>query len=193
MTTGFLYLKEATGSAHKELEAVSFASEIISRSLTADQYRELILKNRFIYSNLEPLLNKALQADPVHPLRAYTSNRLADLNQDVTFFKDKKLANQGRTHLEINMASLPELVGMLYVLEGSRLGGNVIVKALRKNENLTNFSEFHFYSQKNIDIRSRWVSLMQIGNQLLASPEDSATAAAAGNVVFDYFFDVFQG
>ena len=192
MTTGFSYLKEATTIAHKKLENVSFASEIMSRTLTAEQYRQLILKNQFIYTQIEPLLNEALSANAEHSLAAFTSDRLADLDRDVTFFKDKKLTNQGRVHLEINTNSLPELVGMLYVLEGSRLGGNVIVKALRKNENLADFPEFHFYSQKNIDIRSRWMSLMKIGNSLLASPEDSATAAAAGNVVFDYFFEVFQ-
>ena len=190
--TGFKYLKSATETAHRKLERVSFASEIMSQQLSQEQYSVLILKNRLIYRHLEPLLNNALSVHNSPGLTAFTSERLADLNQDATYFTNPKLPVQGKAHLEINLDSLPEILGLLYVLEGSRLGGNVIVKALQKNEFLKDFPNFHFYKQEGIDIRSRWMSLMQIGNPLLQDEADSKMAAEAANVVFDYFFEVFR-
>lgn len=189
--TGFKYLKAATTEAHRKLESVSFASEIMSRQLTDEQYRVLILNNRLIYSELEPLLNEALITDKLQKLSLFTSKRLADLDRDAAYFLDKQLPSKGKPHLEINTDSVPEILGVLYVLEGSRLGGNVIVKALKKNEHLGDFPTFHFYQQEGIDIRTRWMSLMQIGNQLL-NEADSKIAAASANVVFDYFHEVFR-
>lgn len=189
--TGFKYLKSATTDAHRKLESVSFASEIMSQRLTGEQYSVLILKNRLIYSHLEPLLNQVLATPEFQKLSLFSSNRLADLDQDVTYFLDKELPLKGKAHLEINTNSVPEILGFLYVLEGSRLGGNVIVKALKKNESLRDFPTFHFYQQEGIDIRTRWMSLMQIGNQLLGEA-DSKIAAASANVVFDYFYEIFR-
>ena len=109
-----------------------------------------------------------------------------------TVNKVVEFISKNEENFKLNADSIAELIGTLYVLEGSRLGGNVIVKALRKNQNLSEISDFHFYGQPGINIRERWISLMQIGNSLLTSPEATTTAAEKATAVFQYFHAVFQ-
>lgn len=191
MGSTFSILKERTQLAHKALETVSFAREIMSGQLTRAQYGELIFKNHLIYHQLEPLLNAAIADAPIAKLKQFTSARLSDLQKDLTSFSND-FPFKNEENFKLNADSIAELIGTLYVLEGSRLGGNIIVKALRKNQNLSELSDFHFYGQSGINIRERWISLVQIGNSLLTSPEETTTAAEKATAVFQYFHAVFQ-
>ncbi len=185
-------LKNATKHLHDNLERVSFAKEIMSRHLNEKQYFELLYKNHIIYKQIEPQLNSGLmKVGKLFP-QLFTSLRLRDLEKDLAFFPKNKINISFNPSFKLEHQNEAAWLGVLYVLEGSRLGGNVIVKALRNNPNLKSFPEFHFYQQKNIDIRSRWMAFQKAATQNISLKKDVEDAVNAANLTFECFYQVHQ-
>lgn len=192
MTAVIGILKNSTRHLHNELEQVSFAHEIMSKQLNAQQYHELLCKNDYIYEQLEPQLNDALaKIGKLFPQLFYSS-RCQDLKMDLTYFSQKKEKISSEHKFILEEKNAMAWLGVLYVLEGSRLGGNVIVKALKNNPHLKSIPEFHFYQQHNIDIRSRWIAFQKILSQDVLSDEDIQVTINAANQTFNYFHKIHQ-
>jgi len=185
-------LKNSTKDLHDRLESVSYAQQIMSKQLSLQQYYEIIYKNYLIYKQLEPRLNKNLtKIGQLFPQR-FTSRRLKDLENDLKYFKSTKKKSPSTTPFKISEKDAAAWLGVLYVLEGSRLGGNVIVKALKDNPNLKDVPEFHFYQQKEINIRDRWVNFQQAASKYILSETQTANAINAANFTFQYFYKIHQ-
>ncbi len=192
MTAVIGILKNSTRHLHSELEKVSFAHEIMSKQLNAQQYHELLCKNYCIYRKLEPQLNDALvRIGKLFPQLFYSS-RCQDLKMDLNYFSQKKEKIKNKYKFKLEEKNTAAWLGVLYVLEGSRLGGNVIVKALKNNPHLKSIPEFHFYQQNNIDISSRWGALQKMLSQDTLSNKDIQIAVNAATHTFDYFNKIHQ-
>ena len=192
MTAVLAILKNSTKHLHDELEQVSFAREIMSKKLSINQYHELLRKNHTIYKQIEPQLNSALlNIGKLFP-QNFHSSRLSHLKKDLTYFPHQKNKNNTQHTFILNEKSTAAWLGVLYVLEGSRLGGNVIVKALKNNPHLKSIPEFHFYQQENINIRNRWMAFRNAAKQEIQSDQEVELAVTAANQTFDFFYKVHQ-
>jgi heme oxygenase len=192
MSPAFNVLKSATKTFHDELEANSYVEELMSQRLSLSQYQNLISKNLIIFQAIEGNLNNYLseQKDPLFLF--FQSNRVPDLQKDLAYFSNKHDTSTSSSVLQIDEMSVPHFLGALYVLEGSRLGGNVVGKALRKNPNLVDIPAFHFYTQEGVDIRSRWVSFIKMATPILAKKADLESAVEGAKEMFEYFNSVFS-
>ena len=185
-------LKSSTKHLHDRLERVSYAREIMTKELNVSQYYDLLWKNYLIYKDLEPRLNKGLtKVGQLFP-QNFVSRRLKDIESDLSYFPNHKMRVISENKFKINKKNAAAWLGVLYVLEGSRLGGNVIVKALRNNPNLKSIPEFHFYEQKNVDIRKRWMTFQSSVQDTVIMEDNVSVTIEAANMTFDYFYQIHQ-
>lgn len=185
-------LKNETLALHQQLESVSYAKEIRGHQLGFSQYVDLLLKNEYCYRQVEEQLASTYPATPDSPLSLFASNRGNDLRVDLAnleieqTFVDLPWAYTG------SPPSLPRLLGTLYVLEGARLGGNVIVKALKKTPQLASIDRFHFFEQDGIHVGQRWRLFRNLMSSLVFSPGDEEQVVEAANRLFGSFYQVFK-
>lgn len=183
-------LKAYTNDSNKKLEAVSYAREIMSGQLTKVQYSELIDKNYAIYTVIEPIINQLIQESSVIELEQFYSDRLNDLKKDSNYLPSQKQDLSSLKPFHLLSKDIFTILGVLYVLEGSRLGGKVITKALSRNIHLKSIPAFHFYVQENISIGSRWRTLQSLLGKYIKCSEDLKTASVAADYTFDYFYKI---
>lgn len=185
----FTLLKSETQSQHDQLESISFSKEIMSKTINLNQYKRLLYTNLQVYQILENQLNQYFSNKPQHQLHSFSSHRLPDLVCDLDHLSIDYSVKESLPKCP-NLKSEFEVIGCLYVLEGSRLGGKVITKALRKNEELSGISSFHFYEQETIDIGKRWMEFKnRVQEMTIDISEDFSTKIiASAQQTFDFFY-----
>jgi len=184
-------LKQATQQLHDDLETVSYADAILSSKLTLSEYEDLMCKNIAIYNYLEPVLNEKLANSTNEYFHSFQSHRQVDLQKDLNSLNFNCKPHLAIPNLLLNDFTDDKLLGYLYVLEGARLGGKVVLKALRKNIQLSHLTSFHFYEQPNINVRARWMAFIEIANQHLTNPQLKNTIQGAQEM-FQFFITVFE-
>jgi heme oxygenase len=149
-------IKQATAQHHKDAEQHSYGREIMSKTLTRDQYTQLLIAN---YTYI-----KAWESEwDSLPFEIPTSLQL-DARKKVDL-----LENDLR-HLNIEPSSVrafdltpaqsyEEFMGRMYVIEGSTLGGAVIEKQLRLNPNLEG-AQFAFYGGYGKELIPHWKAFL---------------------------------
>ena len=186
-------LRVATQPLHHSLEAVSYGQEIMSKKISLPAYNQLILKNFHIFKQLEDHINHQISLEEHAALNMFRSQRLNDLKKDMAYLPQKEKNIVADFQINFEEMTTARLFGILYVMEGARLGGKVIVKALKNNSGLSAIPNFHFYEQNGVNIRERWLEFMKVLNEHLGKDEaaDQEAIQAAKNT-FEYFIEVFQ-
>lgn len=141
-------LKESTKIQHERLEK---KVNLMSQTLSIDQYKHIITKFHRFYSYVEPkILSFELEEF------GYDFNkrsRLKLLEQDIKKLDLQPLASwQGPPLLE----SVGEVFGCLYVIEGSSLGGKIIGQHLKEKLGLTAESGASFFNIYGAETGKMW-------------------------------------
>lgn len=183
------YLRQSTLVLHRQTEAIAYGEQITSASLLPHEYRELLLKNEFIHRHLEAHLDQAL--------------RLPDLQAFVPFLYLRHpalLADLQALHLSPRqfVCSVPAFtspaatLGCLYTVTGSRLGGQLIQKALARNPHFPADYPFHFYTDPPSLKATEWRQFCQLLNDFLVEPAALQAAADAAENTFRFYHCVYQ-
>jgi heme oxygenase len=180
-------LKQATGTNHHKLEQLMYVNDIMSGSLTTEQYKQILATNYIVHKNYEEaifgLLSPGLAAELDLPKR----NKLAALQKDM----DELQVNLQPTEADksIFTANNAELLGAMYVLEGATLGGSVIVKKLKTDPKFAGLG-LHYYQVYGERMIPLWKKFCEVLNQ---QPESSYHAAVQGaKKMFGYIAAVQQ-
>lgn len=139
-----LILKEETKQEHDKTEESLQSNKIFDKSYTLENYKNLLIHNYFLVSKYEPQVNKFLHKYP--ELKLDTRRKILAITSDL----DNLNVDINNDSIAHNLDNEAEAFGALYVMEGSTLGGNVIMKQLRKNpafEDIT-FNYFGIYGNK---------------------------------------------
>lgn len=173
-------LKEATQQQHEATERLLFPQQNWV-NLSLDQYREFLQIQYVFYQRTEQQIEAALSLG---------------LQQDLDWPNRRKLSWIECDLLEINtitptgfppeklVASEEEAMGLLYVTEGAALGGRMIEKALRKNEQIAPYASFRFLSGYGADTSAYWKSFLAVLEDAHYDPQTVVGAAHRG---FDFF------
>ena len=115
-------LRSATREAHRQLEG---ELDVVGRLAADDRWR-LVGRYHALYSEADALLGPWLAGVPGldRPARSRADHAAHDL-QDLGH-----AGAPGRPAAAVEIASLAEALGFLYVIEGSALGGRVILREL---------------------------------------------------------------
>lgn len=175
-------LRQATATQHQRTEAAMPSEALLNGTLGTAAYARLLARQFLIYQNLEAHLATALSPYPELAgfFQAKTPWLAADLQQLDTP-RPPALPHQHPQH------TAAQLLGLLYVLEGSMLGGQVILKSLLKNPHLRHLSH-SFYRGNGPRTGARWQQFRSLAVRTV-SPEAEPEAVAAANHAFRFFLE----
>lgn len=132
------YLKEQTKQQHDDTEAKLQSQKIFDKSYTLDDYKTLLIHNYKLINRYEPQIQEQLKnyTELKLDLRSKIESLKTDLN-------NLNISTENEAPIQ-NLENEAEAFGVLYVMEGSTLGGNVIAKQLKKNPEFEGV-EFNYF------------------------------------------------
>ena len=177
-------LKSDTRAAHERLERNSFGTSLMEGRLTREDYRRLLAKFYGIYAPLEP----SLVANPHLSAIGFdyaARQKLPALESDLLYLRTELAYLPVCVGLP-PLSGLPETLGILYVVEGSTLGGQVLARKLlemfgREADRYTRF--FNSYGER---VGVLWKSFGELVNTNI-KPADEPALVGAATAMFSAF------
>jgi heme oxygenase len=162
-------LREETRAAH---DAIERDLEALGAHLSLDRHRLLVARFFGFYAAWEPQVARTLSDDDFFAPR----RKIPLLEQDLEFLGYDREAVQAlpRCSDPPAVASLPETLGSLYVLEGSTLGGQVIARRLERSLGLTEGRGYAFFRSYGREVGAMWRAF---GARLGALPSSAGDAS----------------
>lgn len=186
-------LKEETIAEHKQAEHNNDARLIMDHSITLEQYHNLLYKNYIVYAKLEKLiaqfkkeLPSALQEFVAFDKSERLKNDLLQQDFDVTKIDDQQLTIT--TLCDTNTMCA---IGMLYVIEGSMLGGMMIANHLEQCTQLNSIDEHHFFGGNQRNHIQRWRKFIAALDALVLNNDEIEDIIKGAKTAFNYFDNVF--
>lgn len=182
------FLRRETRQNHQTVEAVFYGEKIMDGSLTLSQYQDMIQKNQYIFQSLEREISEK------YKLFFNNLNYHPNLSRHELLNRDLSQLSALPIDYAINLPdydSAEALVGGLYVLEGSMLGGKMIGNKIKENENLVAVDNFHFYDVKK-KIGSDWKKFRNFAEDFIRDNSVFKEALRGANDTFKTFEAVYR-
>lgn len=179
------HLKTRTETLHKDTEKDNLAKYILDHSITLNQYQSLLLKNYTAYATLSKLNQKYSDLLPV-ALKPFADSEKTDaLKKDLVSLSIPVPAiDEPNVKMNISSASI---LGMLYVAEGSMMGGLLIRKNLEDCPHLRDIEKHHFFGKKAPEVLNRWKSFTETVNLNTYTDAEVDEAVEGANYAFSIF------
>ena len=188
----FSALRDRTRALHHRIDHHPLLAPLVQTGLTLDHYLQVLQTLNWIYQPLEPLLNAAV-------LRwcgstgFIPSPRLEWLRRDLEL-----LRGECATHsLPPHRPSVPvpdsaaATIGMLYVVEGSTLGGAVIARQVQNSLGLQADTGAAYFNGNGVATQHRWE--MFYSSAVSMCPVDQAELATnAASSLFKVFLNILD-
>ncbi|PWG81281.1 biliverdin-producing heme oxygenase [Pararcticibacter amylolyticus] len=176
-------IKEATRTAHQDLE-----KRVVTRLKTInsnEDYADLLKYFYAYFSGVENAIRPFITEEllPDYKERRNSSFIKADieaLGADVNDLPPAIIPQIGNTL---------QALGALYVMEGSIMGGSIIVKMLEKMGITQGVSFFSGYGEATGE---KWALFTEVMNKTAQTPEDEEVSIKAANDTFSCFADTFD-
>lgn len=150
-------LRRATADAHARLEQ---QLNLMTPELSLTRYRGVLVAFYGYWGPLETLLERrAAELRPAFPLRPRAELLRRDLK--ALGLSRVQLAELPRCTAFPRVQRLEEVAGCLYVLEGARLGGQVVAGFLRRRFGLDSACGAAFFSGNDEWTRQRWAAYLE--------------------------------
>jgi len=183
-------LRQSTSILHQEVEQYAYSEAIQKRDLNLEQYKDLVRKNYFLHRSLEKQLTAHWAFRPHVSSQQFFIARSSWLKQDLEVLQlQEELIDLLADKVNMKIPSVG--LGVMYVLEGSMLGGNIIYKHLQQIPEIRQSDAFHFYRKSAKGIGARWRRFQGI----LAAEEGERAQRAiveAACETFRYFIQVYR-
>ncbi|MEW5822760.1 MAG: biliverdin-producing heme oxygenase [Pseudomonadota bacterium] len=182
--TPALHLRAATADRHTALEAQPLLAALMAAGLTRARYAQLL---NALHGFFAPLEDRLTATHPALLAELGYIARTPLLRTDLT--------RLGHPHSPMHCTALPpvddkaQALGVLYVLEGSRLGGAVIARHLRQHAALEVGDALCFYESDGEALAPRWRGFTAALDARLASPETLLRATEAACATFSALTD----
>lgn len=187
----FFQLKAQTKSLHDAVEAVAFANAIKNKTLQQQDYQILIQRNYSIHQALEHQFENALKQLEDSWLIGFYETKSHLLKKDLQSLKASIPDNSKQTSLPC-FTNIAQLIGGLYVVEGSMLGGQIIGKLLKNNPYLQQISTFHFFQSNAEKTRQRWLTFIKKSQEESFSLNEIVVAVQSAKETFQFYERVYR-
>lgn len=175
-------LREATHPAHVRLNKHPLLKNLTAPGYLLSDYRKVLTAYFGCYASIEASIDDALRRWQLK--FSYADRRkLPWLAEDLAWF--------GMEVSVATVAPVPGLIvdqyglfGVLYAVEGSSLGGRVIVQALGKHLGLTSARGARFFSGYGDSIDQCWSDIVTLLNERLTEPAALDSAILSANETF---------
>lgn len=184
-------LREATERNHERLNRHALLAGLLQPDYSLADYRTLLQALLQIYHPLELALLSFLDTHPGvfdYRPRLKTPNLL----QDLAFLQSRGPVMPATPCLP-NVAGLGELVGILYVIEGSTLGGQLIAKSLEKHLGLNREQGARFFHGYGELTAAMWLDFIRFSDGIFGDEKLCRAAKLAADQTFNRFELVLDG
>ncbi|WP_152428999.1 biliverdin-producing heme oxygenase [Methylomonas sp. MK1] len=187
-------LKGASNDYHNRLNQHSLLVGITRTGYSLDKYRKLLSAYYHLYQALEDRLI-AFQSSQ-HCQFDYSQRvKLPWICRDLDFLGvDPLAAGYGiaQNALAPQVASMGEYTGVLYVIEGSMLGGQLISRSLEAYHGLSGEAGACFYRGYGQDTGLMWQDFLRFAENLAGDDHQRLAAEHAACQTFQFFIQVLD-
>lgn len=177
-------LKNGTASIHDEIEKNNLTNFIMDGSIDQNQYETLLRQNFKVYKAVEDFVNGRYEMLPLG-LKSFAGYQKTNaLAKDIASFSSLPLPEPMRITGARDEATL---VGKLYVIEGSMIGGMMMSKKLESCSNLSHVENHHFFNGNINEGLSRWNEFKEAVDSLNFNYEEIKTAVKSAKATFKLF------
>ncbi len=170
-------LKTETSDAHDRVEALAASDRIMNGSLTPNEYAQLIVHNYILHAAYEPVLDKAIARHNLSELDYSQRQKLSFLERDLHEMGIPIPDNNFVPMAQIE--TVEDILGCMYVMEGSTLGGAVIRRRLVPLPDFATLP-FHFYGCYGDRTGPMWNAFRSVlTERVQTTDQEQATVDAA--------------
>jgi heme oxygenase len=172
-------LKSRTADLHRGIEA---AVPLMDPALTLERYADYLGHLYPWYSTVEARLTA------IAGLRAVIQDLDARLKTEILARDLNALGRAAETGIDVSfipdLRSIPQALGCLYVLEGSTLGAQILIRAVRNSLGAEVAGKTTFLAGYEENTALRWRQLRTSLSRFLTRAEDQETAVLAARATF---------
>ena len=186
-------LKESTQTDHNATEAVALSNKIVAGTLRLAEYQKLLACNWNIHQSLSTSFSNFLKISSLPSIQFFIDHKRvqwleADLKElDIPIGEVNSISGEVPIY-----STIPAIIGGLYVVEGSMLGGQFICRKLRENDNLKAVPTFHFYNGYRQETGKRWAAFRQLALQEINTAKAIEACIFAAKNTFKFFESSYQ-
>ncbi len=182
-------LKESTRDQHNALETVV---DVLNKSFTSPDYRELLTKFYRFYSAIEPQLPVSLLADAGFEVEPRLKTPLLERDLETLGVLAEVRALPAWTDIP-STANAAQAFGSIYVMEGATLGGQVITRHLKEHLGLTPDNGGAFFNSYGPMVGPMWKEFGRIVTEYSEKNSgDDDTIVENARETFDCFRRCFE-
>lgn len=182
-------LKKGTASLHQEVEQDNLATLIMDASINQKQYEVFLRQNFVVYKAVEDFINARYDNLP-ESLNSFAGYKKTNaLAKDITGFSNLPLPQPLRIPGTRDVATL---VGKLYVIEGSMVGGMMMSKRLQSCEHLSHIKEHHFFNGDVQTSLARWKNFKEVITLMDFKLEEIDIAVKSARDTFYLFKEAYK-
>lgn len=182
-------LKEATREQHENLETLV---DVMNKMFTRQDYELLLTKFYKFYSSIEPRVaeNRLVDSGLDFDSRLKTPSLERDLRKLGIFENVKHLAGSW-TDLPV-LDTAGKAFGSCYVMEGATLGGQIIMRHLKQNLDLTPENGGSFFNSYGENVGPMWKQFCAVTTEFAARNENDDEIVNSARDTFDSFARCFS-
>lgn len=182
------HLKKQTETLHKKTEEDNLAKYILDHSIDRETYKRLLQQNYLAYARIDALL----------------ASNSSTLTTELKPFVDKAKSSALAEDLKRLDAEIPQvdpvkdsysaafLLGLIYVVEGSMMGGLLIRKNLEACTHLEDVAQHHFFGKSAPEVMQRWKAFTQAVESQTYTEEEQQQAVDGAHTAFNIFKDSYS-
>ena len=187
-------LRGATHQVHVRLNRHSLLVGLTQPGYSLSSYRKLLSAYFQLYSLLEKKINQFLGK---HPCELDYSGRrkLPWLSKDIAFFEDGSPAfvlDMPLAQISQEIEHVGQLIGVLYAIEGSTLGGQVISRSLAEHLGLTRSKGACFFNGYGEETLNMWNDFICFAENIASDANQRIMAEQAACQTFQLFEQVIN-
>ncbi|MFA7398972.1 MAG: biliverdin-producing heme oxygenase [Sideroxydans sp.] len=188
-------LRHATHQHHVQLNKHRLLAGLTGAAYSLEDYQQLLLAYHHIYQLLEERIDQFVGTHAC-PFDYAPRRKSPWLERDIAFFGRTSLAKHhlpppGALRLP-DIGDVGQLTGVLYVIEGSTLGGQLISGRLAENHGLTSSGGACFFSGYGEQTAAMWQDFISFSETISGDAAHCRTAIDSACQTFQSFTRVLD-
>jgi len=193
-------LKIKTRPLHDQIEQVGHVGKIMGGTLTLEEYKGLIRDNYIFHWVLETIISEQLPEEQLIAIQFKGRRKIGYLYSDLielgivgqSAASSQVLLDAVSMKSQIQLSGLAQMLGAMYVIEGSTLGGAIIKKELAKNPLLAHKVSFYYYGCYGSAQGRMWKEFKDIMEAHINTPQQIAEAVKGAEKAFLFLNNIMS-
>ncbi len=187
-------LRAATHSYHVSINQHPLLHGLTTREYPLANYRVLLVAYFHLFEILEMRVTAFLEKSTV-PFDYSKRTKLSWIQDDLDYFNENPKTESNLPSSPVDFPqinSVGQLIGVLYSIEGSTLGGQVISQNLDLNHNLSITNGARFFSGYADNTEVQWREFCRFAESIQNDEEQCKFAEASAILTFNKFHEILN-